>query len=156
MASAVDTAELIRSLGLQPHPEGGHYRRVYTSAAGAGDPQGGRPALSAIRYLLAAGQRSLWHRIDAEEVWHWHGGDALELLRFDPAGAGLLRQRLGAGAGMRRVAVVPAGIWQAARPLGRYALALCTVSPGFAWAGFELAGEGHPVSGELRRLDAFH
>ncbi|WP_425603322.1 cupin domain-containing protein [Luteimonas endophytica] len=150
----MSATELVRALGLQPHPEGGHYRRVYTSAARAGDPADGRAALSAILYLLAAGQRSRWHRIDADEVWHWHGGDALELLSVDPAGAGLVRHRLGAGA--QRVAVVPAGVWQAARPLGRYALTLCTVSPGFVWAGFELAGEDHPVSAELRRLGVFH
>lgn len=58
--------EMIRALGLKPHPEGGHYRETFR------DPRQveGRPASTAILFLLASGERSHWHRIDAVEVWH--------------------------------------------------------------------------------------
>ncbi|MEZ0469680.1 cupin domain-containing protein [Luteimonas salinilitoris] len=148
--------ELVRRLRLQPHPEGGHYRRLYTSARRVAHRGHERAALSAIRYLLARGQRSRWHRIDADEVWHWQSGGPLELLRFDESRDELARVLLGAGPGMRRAAVVPAGAWQAAHPLDGHALLLCTVSPGFAWQGFELLEGGSAVAAELRTRDVFH
>lgn len=141
-------ALLIAELQLAPHPEGGHFRRIYASAATVTLHGSARPALTAIQFLLARGQVSQWHRVDADECWHWQEGSALELLVFDPDSATLTKtvlDRSGQGAPMR---VVPAGHWQAARPLGEYALVACTVSPGFVWEGFELLRE----DSELARL----
>lgn len=137
---------LISDLQLTPHPEGGHFRRIYESAITVVCLGRERPALTAIHFLLAAGEVSQWHRIDADEIWHWQQGDAVELLVFDPvsgAMASTVLDRSGQGAPMH---VVPAGHWQAARPMGAHTLVACTVSPGFVWEGFELLGEGSEVA----------
>lgn len=144
-------AQLIGQLALVPHIEGGHFRRFHTTEA----PAGGRPALSAIHFLLAAGEQSAWHRVDADEAWHFVEGDPLELLVYHAAGGRLERIRLGPlghGEGATApVHVVPAGAWQAARPLGDYALCTCMVAPAFEFPGFTLLDE--PVLAErLSRL----
>ncbi|MBL3586140.1 cupin domain-containing protein [Rhodovulum sulfidophilum] len=129
--------EIIATLGLAPHPEGGWYRETWVAPAGSG----GRPSGTAIYYLLTEGQRSHWHRVDADEIWLYHAGDPLELslaaTEAGPARELVLGPDLAAGA--RPQAVVPAGQWQAARPLGAWTLVSCTVSPGFRFEGFEMA-----------------
>ncbi|MBL3559523.1 cupin domain-containing protein [Rhodovulum sulfidophilum] len=129
--------EIIATLGLAPHPEGGWYRETWVAPAGPG----GRPSGTAIYYLLTEGQRSHWHRVDADEIWLYHAGDPLELslaaTAAGPARELVLGPDLAAGA--RPQAVVPAGQWQAARPLGAWTLVSCTVSPGFRFEGFEMA-----------------
>jgi hypothetical protein len=126
---------LIATLGLAPHPEGGWYRRTWEAPA----PDGERPAASAIYYLLLEGEVSAAHRIDATELWHFYAGDPLELGREWPDGTRDLSV-LGpdVGAGQRPQLVVEPGVWQWARPLGRYALVGATVSPAFTFEGFEL------------------
>jgi predicted cupin superfamily sugar epimerase len=133
--------EVIRRLGLLPHPEGGHYRETFRDPAG---DAAGRPASSAIYFLLKAGEQSRWHRVDAAEVWHWYAGAPLELAVGHPNGA---VHRLGAdlGQGDRPQAVVPAGAWQRARSLGEWTLVGCTVAPAFLFETFELwEGLGDP------------
>ena len=131
--------EVARLLGLVPHPEGGQYRETFRDAATVG---AGRAASTAIYFLLRAGERSRWHRVDAAEVWHWYVGAPLAL-RVAAAGE-LTSLRLGAdlAAGERPQAVVPAGAWQSAESLGAWTLVGCTVAPGFQFAGFELAPPG--------------
>ena len=131
--------EVARLLGLLPHPEGGHYRETFRDAATVG---AGRAASTAIYFLLRAGERSRWHRVDAAEVWHWYVGAPLAL-RVTAAGT-LTSLRLGPdlAAGERPQAVVPAGAWQSAESLGTWTLVGCTVAPGFAFSGFELAPPG--------------
>lgn len=126
---------LIDSLGLVPHPEGGWYREIYRSPSVVDTPRGPRAALTTIHYLLEAGRFSRWHVVESDEVWHFEGGDALELIAYVPATGVSCRHVLG-HAGAEPVAVVPAGVWQAARPLGAYALVGCTVAPGFDFADF--------------------
>ena len=130
--------EIIAALGLEPHPEGGHFRETFRDAAG-----GGRAASTAIYYLLKAGERSHWHRVDAAEVWHWYGGAPLALSQSDGPGD-LNRAVLGndIAAGERPQIVVPAGVWQSAASLGAWTLVGCTVAPGFEFAGFEMAPAG--------------
>jgi predicted cupin superfamily sugar epimerase len=143
--------ELIDALALLPHPEGGHYRRVYESATHVQTAGGGRAILSAIHFLLAAGEVSRWHRVDADESWHHAEGDPLELFVFDAATGSLERHLLGRhdGAGdANPLVVVPAHRWQAARPLGAYALVGCSVAPGFEFEGFMLLDEA-PVVAKL-------
>ncbi len=149
-------ANLIQALELAPHPEGGHFRRIHASSHSVAHGNSNRPALTAIRYLLAQGECSRWHRVDADECWHWQQGDALELLTYDEDSQVLRRLRLdAAGQDGDAMHVVPAGVWQAARPLGRYTLVACTVSPGFVWEGFQLAGQDQPVAAQLRALGAW-
>ena len=126
---------LIAALELEPHPEGGWYRRTWVAEA----PDGTRPAGSAIYYLLLEGEISAPHRIDATELWHFYAGDPLELSREWPDGRRDV-QLLGpdVAAGQAPQVVVAAGVWQSARPLGRFALVGATVTPAFSFEGFEL------------------
>jgi uncharacterized protein len=130
-------AEMIRALDLKPHPEGGHYRQTFQDAR---TDASGRAASTAIYFLLARGERSHWHRIDAVEVWHYHAGAPLVLEMADAAGA-IRRMKLGPDIAMgeRPQGVVPMGHWQAAESLGDWTLVGCTVAPGFQFSGFEMA-----------------
>jgi predicted cupin superfamily sugar epimerase len=139
MAPALTAADIISRLDLKPHPEGGHYRETFRDSS---LDSNGRSASTAIYFLLARGERSHWHRIDAVEVWHHYAGSALELQIADGDGARTLR--LGADLAMGEVpqAVVPVQAWQAAESLGDWTLVGCTVAPGFDFAAFELAPRG--------------
>jgi hypothetical protein len=137
----LSAAEVIRLLDLEPHPEGGHFRETFRDTRRI---DGGRAASTAIYFLLARGERSHWHRVDAVEVWHWHAGAPL-ILKAAASDAGPVTSlRLGCdlAAGERPQAIVPAHVWQAAESLGEWTLVGCTVAPGFELAGFELAPEG--------------
>ena len=141
MTPPADATAVIDALGMEAHPEGGWYVETWRAPA---SPDGGRPAASTILYLLAADERSHWHRVDAAEIWQWSGGQALELRIWADGDAAVTSIRLGGDvtAGDRPQAVVPTGAWQAARPLGRYALVGCIVAPAFSFDGFELAPPG--------------
>ena len=130
--------DIIELLDLKPHPEGGHFRECFRDARAV---EGGRAASTAIYFLLARGERSQWHRIDAVEVWHHYAGAPLALTIAAREGAAVERLMLGPdlAAGARPQAVVPAGAWQAAESLGDWTLVGCTVAPGFDFASFELA-----------------
>lgn len=129
-------AEIIRLLDLSPHPEGGHFRETFRD----GEPAGGRAHSSAIYFLLAAGERSVWHRVDAAEVWHHYSGAPLRL-SIATEGGKVEDHRLGTdlAAGERPQIVVPANCWQSAESLGAWTLVGCTVAPAFEFAGFEMA-----------------
>jgi predicted cupin superfamily sugar epimerase len=129
--------QIVQQLCLKPHPEGGWYREIYRSAIEVGGPKGPRAALTTIYYLLERDQVSRWHVVDADEIWHFYGGESLELLTYDPAAGAFKRHLLGSLAeGAELVTVVAAGIWQAARSLGDYSLLGCSVAPGFEFADF--------------------
>jgi predicted cupin superfamily sugar epimerase len=147
--------ELIRDLRLQPHREGGHFAEAFRSprlVRAAGEARD-RTALTTIHFLLAAGEASRWHRLDADEVWHHYEGAPLELCLLDAAVQALSRARLGPHApGTEPARVAPAGAWLAARPLGEYALVGCTMGPGFAPEGFALMRTDAPeVAAEVAR-----
>lgn len=133
--------DLITSLRLQPHPEGGHYRRTFTAAEILQTPRGERPAMTSILYLLQPGERSRWHRIRSLERWLHHQGGVLELAVLDEVrGPHVLR--LGpAGQGESPIQDIPPMTWFAARPLTPDApvLVSCVVCPGFDFADFEMA-----------------
>ena len=140
----MEAAAVIGLLGLRPHPEGGHYRETFRDGPGGDDPgPEGRGAVTAIYYLLAAGEVSHWHRIDAIEIWHWYAGAPLVLEIAQPERE-TTATRLGPdlAAGERPQAVVPAECWQSARSLGAWSLMGCTVSPAFQFEGFEMAAPG--------------
>jgi hypothetical protein len=136
MNSAPTAAEIIARLALKPHPEGGHFRETFR------DPRldaNGRSLSTAIYFLLARGERSHWHRIDAVEVWHFYAGSALTLQIADESGPRSIRLGPDLAAGEVPQAIVPAHAWQAAESNGDWTLAGCTVAPGFDFAKFELA-----------------
>lgn len=131
---------IIRLLDLAPHPEGGHFRETFRDAPGPD----GRSASTLIYFLLKAGERSHWHKVDATETWHWYAGAPLRLsLAADmkgPVAAITLGSDLGAGE--RPQGIVPRDHWQAAESLGAWTLVGCTVVPGFDFSGFTLAPAG--------------
>jgi uncharacterized protein len=148
-------AQLIHSLGLAPHPEGGWYREVYRSPqpVQTGDGRPPRAALTTIDFLLTAGQFSAWHRVLSDEVWHLLEGQALKLWLLPPDGAtatALQRVVLSPETSLRHV--VPAGWWQAAEPVGDFAYVGATVAPGFEFADFSF-GRDNPA---LRQAVALH
>lgn len=124
---------IIAKLGLQPHPEGGWYRQTWE-----GPEVDGRATGTAILFLLKAGERSHWHRVDADEIWIFNAGAPVNLAVGQTMAQDI---RLGPNVlgGDVAQAVVPAGHWQAAQSLGAWSLVTCTVSPGFRFDGFELA-----------------
>jgi predicted cupin superfamily sugar epimerase len=138
MPAALTAAEVIARLELEPHPEGGHFRETFRDACV--DAQG-RSASTAIYFLLARGERSHWHRIDAVEVWHYYAGAPLALRIADADGRRELRLGPDLAAGESPQAIVPPHAWQAAESCGDWTLVGCTVAPGFDFATFELAAK---------------
>jgi uncharacterized protein len=142
----MDAEHVIARLGLEPHPEGGWYRETWRHDPG----DGSRGAGTAIYFLLTAGQRSHWHRVDADEIWHHYSGAPLVLRMWtpddtsDPSDTDVVETLVGAdlAAGEAPQARVPSGTWQSAEPTGPWTLVGCTVSPAFEFAGFELAPPG--------------
>lgn len=133
-------SDVIRVLGLRPHPEGGHYRETFRDVPGPD----GRARSTAIYYLLQAGEVSAWHRVnDAAETWNFHAGAPLRLA-LSADGSASSDRRLGPDVmgGEEPQITVPAGHWQSAVSLGAWTLVGCTVAPGFEFAGFEMAPAG--------------
>jgi predicted cupin superfamily sugar epimerase len=130
-------AQIIAQLDLTAHPEGGWYRQTWCADSVAGE----RPGGTAIHFLLEAHQRSHWHRVDAAEIWLWHAGAPIALsIAADDAGPTIVH-KLGPDVltGQAPQVLVPTGHWQAAAPIGGWALVSCIVVPGFSFDGFELA-----------------
>ena len=136
MVQALIAADIIARLLLKPHPEGGHYRETFRDTR---VDAAGRARSTAIYFLLARGERSHWHRIDAVEIWHYYAGAALTLQIADDDGQRTIRLGPDLAAGEVPQAIVPAQAWQAAEGTGDWTLVGCTVAPGFDFAKFELA-----------------
>ncbi|MDQ1082279.1 MULTISPECIES: cupin domain-containing protein [Microbacterium] len=139
-----DRPETARLLDLEPHPEGGWFRRMWTGTYEVDTPTGARPAATCIHYLLTPGEESAWHVVTSDELWLWHGPGALELsLGGDGAAPGevhvvTLGPDLAAGHVLQHT--VPAGVWQAARPAAEQEVVVsCVVSPGFSFEDWRLA-----------------
>lgn len=130
--------DIIGKLGLKPHPEGGHYRETFRDT----HIVDGRAASTAILFLLARGERSHWHRVDAVEIWHYHAGAPLELKIVDGSKEQIVRLGADIHADEIPQVTVPARAWQAAQSTGDWTLVGCTVAPGFTFDGFELAPAG--------------
>ncbi|MER5171513.1 cupin domain-containing protein [Thioclava kandeliae] len=133
--------DIIETLQLAPHPEGGHYRQTWIAEGE------GRTAGTCIYFLLKAGEASHWHKVDSTEIWLWHAGAPLTL-SLAPSDTGPAKDyRLGPDilAGERPQVIVPPHHWQAACSTGEYSLVSCTVSPGFRFEGFTLAPKGFDI-----------
>jgi len=133
----VTAADIIAKLDLKPHPEGGHYRETFRDTR-----LDGRAVSTAILFLLARGERSHWHRVDAVEIWHYHAGAPLKLSVVDGSTEEIIRLGGDIHADEIPQVTVPARAWQAAESLGDWTLVGCTVAPGFTFEGFELAPAG--------------
>lgn len=128
--------QIIQTLDLQPHPEGGWYRETW---ADDGKP---RAAGTSIYFLLEAHQTSHWHRVDSAEIWHWYAGAPMELHIHNEGRTkvSILGPDLQSGA--RQQLIVPPQAWQKSVPVDGWVLVGCTVSPGFEFERFELAPDG--------------
>ena len=135
-AAEASAAEIIARLELKPHPEGGHYRETFRDSR---TDASGRSRSTAIYFLLARGERSHWHRIDAVEVWHYYAGGALTLRVADDEGEWCFKLGPNLAAGEHPQAIVPPDTCQSAESTGDWTLVGCTVAPGFDFATFELA-----------------
>ncbi|MEZ5780022.1 MAG: cupin domain-containing protein [Paracoccaceae bacterium] len=135
--------EIISHLSLAPHPEGGWYRQTWVAETK------GRPTGTCIYFLLKAGERSHWHRVDAAEIWHYYAGATLIISISEKVTGPASDSRLGRALldGERPQILVPAHHWQAARTTGDWTLVGCTVSPGFRFDGFELAAPDFAIPG---------
>ena len=136
---ALTAADIIARLELKPHPEGGHYRETFRDTD---VDASGRSRSTLIYFLLARGERSHWHRVDAVETWHYYAGDALTLRISDDTGQRSITLGANLLAGEVPQAIVPAHAWQAAESSGDWTLVSCTVAPGFEFSKFELAPKG--------------
>jgi hypothetical protein len=130
--------DVIAHFKLAPHPEGGWYRQTFRDER----EHEGRAHSTAILFLLKEGEVSCWHKVDAAELWHWHGGAPLLLQVKDGDTRNGYRLGLDWLNGEVPHAAVPAHAWQSAKSLGAWTLVGCTVAPGFEFAGFKLAPEG--------------
>lgn len=133
--------QLIEKLGLLPHPEGGHYRETWVA------DNDGRPVGTAIYFLLKAGERSHWHKVDAVEIWHYYAGAPLILSLSETETGPAKDHILGPDIFQEQTpqVIVPTDHWQAARTTGDFTLVGCTVSPGFQFDGFTLAAPGFDI-----------
>ena len=138
--SSLPAETVMTRLGLIPHPEGGHYAEIWRDRPA----DGSRGTVSLIHFLLRAGEVSHWHRVDAAELWLWHGGAPLALsIAANRAGAVTEVRRLGPDLENERLqAVVLVDHWQSARSLGAWSLVSCVVAPAFTFDGFTLAPPG--------------
>ncbi|KID31511.1 hypothetical protein HQ32_01330 [Prauserella sp. Am3] len=136
---------LVETLDLEPHPEGGWFRRTWTSGH-SHRPEGypsDRPLATGIHYLLASGEESAWHRVRSDELWLWHRGGPLTLSlggSGERPAAEPQRYVLGPDVeqGHHLQVTVPGGVWQSARPVTDDVLVSCIVCPGFDFADFTL------------------
>ena len=160
--------DLIRSLGLIPHPEGGFYRETHRSHEMLPAPtlphgryHGDRCVVTMIYFLITPGNFSAMHRVAGDELFLFHAGDSVEMLQLHPGGIHS-RHRLGLdlNAGDVPQVVVPGGVWQGLRlPDGGragYALMGCVVAPGFEFDDFELARRNELIAawpGAARQIE---
>jgi len=135
--------DIIAHLGLEPHPEGGHYRQTWVAENGGDE----RPAGTSIYFLLRKDENSHWHKVDAAEIWHFYTGAPLILslsaTKEGPATEHILGPDLSSG--QQPQLIVPPHHWQAARSTGDWTLVGCTVSPAFQFEGFTLAEPGFDI-----------
>ncbi len=133
--------QIIAHLNLEPHPEGGHYRQTWVAE------NEGRPTGTCIYFLLKAGEKSHWHKVDAVEIWLYHAGAPLILSMAADQSGPATDHTLGPDLldGYAPQIIVPKDHWQAARSTGDWTLVSCTVSPGFQFEGFTLAPQGFDI-----------
>jgi predicted cupin superfamily sugar epimerase len=148
--------ELVRALGLQPHPEGGYYKETYRARLRVETPRGTRAAGTAIYYLLPRGEFAAWHQVASDEVWHFYDGASLTLYLLGDPGLETVVLGREVKRGEQPQVIIPAGVLQAAVPQGDYSLVGCTVAPGFDFADWEMPSRAqltarYPEHAELFR-----
>lgn len=136
----LDVPPRAAALGLEPHPEGGWYRRTWASPASVDTSGGPRPAATMILFLLPPGEASAWHTVASDELWLWHGPDPVVLELGGTGDRPAAGERIVLGPDTVQ-GLVPAGVWQRTLPSAGEALVSCVVSPGFDFADFALESD---------------
>ncbi len=135
--------DIIKHLDMQPHPEGGHFVETYRDMGGADMDRKTRGAVTCIYFLLKAGEKSVWHRVDATEIWHYVDGAPLTLkLSQDEKTVNEITLGKNVVTGEQPHAIVPPDCWQSAFSQGDWTLVSCIVAPAFEFDGFEMANKG--------------
>lgn len=158
MSARSRVEELVETLGLAAHPEGGFFRELFRSAQTVrpADGRSARAALTVIHFLLPGGAHGRWHEVRSDEQWTFLEGAPLELHVLEPGATAVRTVHLGPlAAGATPTAVVPGGAWQATSAGAQHGLVTCTVGPGFDFADFRLLG-GDPAACQRIREIAPH
>lgn len=137
----------IETLGLQAHPEGGFFKETYRSTgvipttALPNKFSGDRNISTGIYFLLRSEDRSVFHRIQSDEMWHYYDGAPLSIYMLDDNGLTTFKLGRNISAGELPQIVIPAGTWFGAKleHENTFTLAGCTVAPGFDFQDFEMA-----------------
>ena len=138
LTEVAEVAAYIEALALEPHPEGGYYREIYRSPLEVQAGARHRSAGTSIYYLLPEDSFSAWHVVQSDEQWHHYAGAPLEVHLLRNGGSESIRLGGDLLGGEFAQAVVPAGVVQAAHPIGGWALMGCTVAPGFDFQDFRM------------------
>jgi predicted cupin superfamily sugar epimerase len=128
-----------QQLGLEPHPEGGYFRRIYAAEAVVQTAHGSRQAASSIHYLLTRSAPSArFHRVRSTILHYLQAGGPVQYASISKDGH-FTQTTLGFGAGQLLFLEVPPNTWKASRLLPEAAEALVSevVIPGFDWADHE-------------------
>lgn len=137
----------VKHLNLTPHPEGGFYKENYRASEQiAGDALPARFGSergygTAIFFLLRSQDKSVFHRIKSDEIWHYYQGDTLLIYVLSERGLEIHRLGCDPEKGEILQIVIPANCWFGAsveKP-DTFTLAGCTVAPGFDFRDFEMA-----------------
>ena len=139
----MNAVQIIKSLKLKPHPEGGWYKQTWKSE----DTLSGRASGTSIYFLLKAGEVSHWHKIDSVEIWHYYDGSPLILRTSTDENSPDKTQILGPDLNKSHAPqiLVNKNLWQSAETTGDYTLVGCTVSPGFEFSKFILAPKNFKI-----------
>jgi predicted cupin superfamily sugar epimerase len=134
--------DIIKTLQLEPHPEGGYFRRTFKNNKGPAGPDGQNRGHASAIYFLQPAQFSRWHRTDGDELWFWHAGAPLTLEIRQEDGS-IETKKLGLDFENNALPqhLAPANMWQRARSDGEWTLVSCSVSPGFLFETFEMETE---------------
>ncbi|KAI0458587.1 RmlC-like cupin domain-containing protein [Xylaria acuta] len=141
--------DIVARLGLVPNVEGGYYLETFRDDRLL--PSTNRSVSTAIYYLLEGPNvPSVWHRVDAAEVWHWYAGAPMVLQLSSNNGTPTRDHLLGPDLfsyGQRPQVVIPGNDWQRAISCGLWTLVGTTVAPAFVPEGYELAPDGWEPNG---------
>jgi predicted cupin superfamily sugar epimerase len=145
ISNFIDQHEVISSLKMKPHPEGGFYSETYRCNDSVTlDKMGHRSLGTSIYFLLPTGEVSLFHRLASDEIWHFHQGDSITVVMLKANGS--IEKAVVGPVGTsyaRPQVIIPKGTWFGAihesEQTHEYTLVGCTVSPGFEFADFEMA-----------------
>lgn len=144
----------INHLQLEPHPEGGYYRRIYQSNHPTQTNNGERHSATAIQFLLTSDDFSAWHRIQSDELWFYQQGCPLVIRSITPQGE---LSEVYLGAEHELTTCVPANTWFCSEPIttksSDYSLVSCMVTPGFDFADFEMGNKAELVTAYPQHRD---